>query len=388
MDQLLETFRFLATRNSAWSTFAAKGGSRITAACLILATLLLSAGCQSRPFQVFARGCMDVVGKMKLSGDMKVSGDVNASIKTSNTASRLASVPIGPKSNSCQRRIAIVEVDGLIVNKFVGGLGAMGENPVALFREKLDHLKSDPSICAVVLRINSPGGGVTASDIMSRDLKSFKQECNIPVVACLMDVGAGGGYYLATHCDSIVAHPTSIVGGIGVILNLYNLEDTVGQFNIIPMSVKAGKKIDLASVERPMEKEEKDLLQSMADSFHDRFKEQVETTRPALADSQSLFDGRVMTGQQAFENGLVDQIGYLDDAMQLARSMAQLDASATAVMLRRDNDRAFTALDVSPNMPMQNSLFPVKLPGLDRSTLPTFLYLWQPEPSFVTASGG
>ena len=102
---------------------------------------------------------------------------------------------------------------------------------------------------------------------------------------------------------------------------------------------------------------------------------------------ESFFDGRVMTGDDAHQRGLVDRVGYLDDAIAIAQSMGGLKSDSSVIMYRRDNDRAYTALDVTPNHPTQMSFFPVNLPGLDRSMLPTFLYLWQPDPSFATSAG-
>ena len=128
------------------------------------------------------------------------------------------------------------------------------------------------------------------------------------------------------------------------------------------------------------------MLQDMADEFHQRFKQHVRSARPQLT-SEEVFDGRVISGSRAQQLALVDQIGYMDDAVEQARQLAQLPAGAPLVMLRRDNDRAHTLLDVTPITPTMPALLPLKLPGMDRSTLPTFLYLWQPEPSLITAAG-
>ena len=346
---------------------------------ILLLLIVFGLGCRSRPFLM--RG--SVTGKMDMSGDVKTS------IKADNTASRLASVVINGSGSTKQRacgKVAIIDVDGVLINKNINGMGSMGENPVALFREKLDSLRCDPNVSAVVLRINSAGGGVTATDIMSRDLTLYRQETNVPVVACLMDVGAGGAYYLATHADFIVAHPTSIVGGIGVILNTYNLEDAMGQANIVSLPIKAGDQIDIASPEREMGEEEEAALQAIADSFHKRFIDQVKSTRPSAADTKENFEGGIFSGSDAMENGLVDSIGYLDDAVQMARGRAGLGADSVVIMLRRDNDRAYTQFDMTPNVPY--TLLPFKVPGLDRSSLPTFLYLWQPESSYLTSAGG
>ncbi len=366
---------------------------------LFLLLALLPACRLSQPIQTIMRGSMNMDGDMRMDGDMNMNGDMNMSgevstvMRSDNRASRLVSVPVySSQPSATAQKIAVLDVDGLLVNKNIGGFGSLGENPVALFREKLDAIMVDPSIAAIVLRINSPGGGVTAADIMMRDLLQVKNTRQLPVVACLMDVGAGAGYYLACSADVIVAHPTSIVGGVGVILNAYNMELAIEQFSIASIPIKAGERIDIASPEREMQMEERDILQGMADEFHQRFIQHVKTSRPVVATNQlaqeEIFDGRVVTGLRAQELSLVDEIGYLDDAVAAARKLASLPVESPLVMLRRDNDRAYTLLDVTPNTPTMSSLIPLKLPGLDRSSLPTFLYLWQPEPSLVTAWGG
>ena len=323
---------------------------------------------------------------MDFNGQMAMSGDLSTSIRNDNTASRLDRVVVaGNPAAACS--IAVIDVDDLLVNRNLIGLGSMGENPVALFREKLQAIARDPNVRALVLRIDTPGGGVNASDLMGHELEAFQRNHPMPIIACIMGVGAGGGYYLACHADHIIAQPTSIVGGIGVILNTYNMEDTLGQFNVVSIPVKSGEKIDLASPQRTMEPEERELLQAIADQMYERFKSRVVTARPEVNVDADFWDGRVMTGQNALEASLIDQVGYLDDAIEMARQLAAVGSDASVVMLRRDNDRAYTVLDKSPNSPNTSSLIPLNIPGLDRSSLPTFLYLWQAEPRFVTASG-
>lgn len=386
----------------------------LLAICLMIAAV----GCHT-PVKALVGGNMNLGGKMGVDGDIRMSGEMVTVTRTDNTATPVQPMVVDGNDYTGSGRIAIVDVDGLIVNRNFSGLNSMGENPVSLFREKMRRIECDGSISAVVLRINTPGGGVTATDILAHDVARLKQCRDIPVVACLMTTGCGGGYYLATHADQIVAHPTSVVGGIGVILNSYNMEDTLAQYNIVPIPVKAGNKIDIGSPQRTMDKKERAILQKMANQFHDRFIAQVERSRggklPAkdaplllgLSDTNQdatdnadvedtadasnrnvgdLFDGRVWTGEQAQQLGLIDNTGYLDDAIEIAGRMAGLRADAPVVLLRRDNDRALSEFDVTPNSPM-NSLLPLSIPGLDRSKMPTFLYLWQPEPSFVTAGG-
>lgn len=384
----------------------------VTSVC---AATLTFVGCQ-HPIKALVGGKMNLGGKMGVDGDIRMTGEVATTTRSDNTATPIRAVVIDGNQYE-GGRIAVVDVDGLLVNRTFSGLNSMGENPVALFREKMRRIECDGSITAVVLRINTPGGGVTASDIIANDVARLKQCRDIPVVACLMTTGCGGGYYIATHADHIVAHPTSVVGGIGVILNSYNMEDTLAQQNIVSIPVKAGEKIDLGSPERTMDEDERDILQTMANQFHERFIEQVKRSRgpklPADAirsepdliaadelrlkdddgentdeadETHEIFDGRVWTGSQALARGLVDSNGYLDDAIDIAGRLASLPVDSPVVLLRRSNDRAMSEFDITPNMPM-NSLLPVSIPGLDRSMMPTFLYLWQPEPKFVTAGG-
>ncbi|HEX4614037.1 MAG TPA: S49 family peptidase, partial [Urbifossiella sp.] len=124
--------------------------------------------------------------------------------------------PVVVSAGTSATRVAIVDVDGLLLNSpFVGPL-SLGENPVALFRERLDAAEADPCVKAVVLRINSHGGGVAACQTMRHDLERFKARCGKPVVACLLDTACGGAYYLASAADQVVAGEATVTGGIGV----------------------------------------------------------------------------------------------------------------------------------------------------------------------------
>lgn len=283
--------------------------------------------------------------------------------------------------------VGLIDVDGLLLNqKFVGPY-AVGENPVAAFREKLDAA-ARTGVAAVVVRINSPGGGVTATDVMWQELNNFRARTGKPIVACLMDVAAGGGYYLATAADVVVAHPTTLTGGIGVIWNSYNLKDMMLQQNIFHQPIKAGTNIDMGTATTALTPEAKRLLQEMADEFHERFKRVVLKARPAVDPNRAAtFDGRIMTATQAQQLGLVDRLGYLDDAIAAARTAAGCP-SAGVVVFHRPKDPAFTAYATTPNVPVQGSgVIPVSIPGIERSRLPTFLYLWQPDPTLERQSG-
>lgn len=274
--------------------------------------------------------------------------------------------------------IGLIDLDGLLLNTNFTGFYSNGENPVAVFKEKLDRMAADPQVRAVVLRVNSSGGSVAATDAMARELQNFRDRTGKPVVVCLLDLGCGGGYFLATLGDGIVAQPSSLVGGVGVILNLYNLHELMAQFNVLNQSVKAGANIDMGSAAAAINPETKKLLQDMANEYHDTFRQVVRSRRKLPAQAEYALDGRVFTARQALELGFIDQIGYLEDAVALARGLGKAP-SASVVMLRRPGDAARTPYAVSPNTPLQ--LMPISVPGIDRSKLPTFMYAWSPDPT-------
>jgi len=352
---------------------------RIAICCALAAAG--SAGCV-QPLRVDTRADVNAVGNVAVDADVRARGDIRAELAPTPKLDPVTAMTLPYRRQDPRAvRIAVVDVDGLLLNNDATGLGSWGENPVSIFRERLDAIECDPQVRGVVVRINTPGGSVTATDIMWRDLMAFKRRRCVPVVACLMDTAAGGGYYLATAADSIIAHPTSITGGIGCILNVYNLEDLMGQFNILGVPIKAGPNIDLGSPIKVLTEEKRKMLQDMADEFHERFREVVIKGRPDVDRSiATTFDGRVFTAKQARDLHLIDDIGYLDNAVAVARSLAKVEY-ANVVFYHRRQDPALSPYSITPNTPLQKGLIPVNVPGLDRSKLPCFLYLWQMEPS-------
>src|SRR5579883_1793928 len=204
-------------------------------------------------------------------------------------------------------RIALVDIDGVLLNQNHGSLYAVGDNPLASFRDKLEAAARDPQVAAVVLRINSPGGSVTACDIMAEELRRFKAQAGKPVVACLMDVATSGAYLVAAEADGIVAHPTGLTGALGVLFNHFNLQDAMAQLNVTADPVKSGPRIDMGTVAAPLDDETRALLQQMADAYRDHLQRGVRRRRSALtdADLRAVADGRVLLASQALERHLV-----------------------------------------------------------------------------------
>src|SRR5262249_43032332 len=167
----------------------------------------------------------------------------------------------------------------------------------------------------VVLRIDSPGGSVSASDTLYHEILSWKTEKKKPVVAFFNGLSTSGAYYLAMASDQIVAHPASVTGSIGVIMPGLSIEGLMDKYGVADQTLTSGPFKDTGSLFRDMRPDEKKQLQSVIDDLYGRFTEVVATGRPALdkAKIHSLADGRVYSAQQALAVGLVDRLGYLED---------------------------------------------------------------------------
>lgn len=276
----------------------------------------------------------------------------------------------------CRDKIAVIDVDGMLFNARTSNLLTSGENPVALFREKLDAAAADRRVRAVVLRINSPGGAVTASDIMHQDLLNFRAETRKPVVACFMDVAASGGYYIATACDLIYAHPTTVTGSIGVIMSLYNASGLMTKLGVTSDPIKSGANKDLANPARPMTDEERGILQNVVNSFHNQFVQVVAVGRNLPEERvRALADGRIYTGVEAKALGLVDEVGYLEDALGAALDLACLRDAAIVAYDRCEGTRGsiYSGLNIPREIKVN-----VGVPGLTPPAGAAFLYLWEP----------
>jgi protease-4 len=325
-----------------------------------------------------ATGCQRMVLRSRVAFDAPMDTRLTDFCPVSPVAGPVKPVVVDQGAGSI--RVAIIDVDGLILNTPFSGPMSLGENPVALFREKLNAAEADNCVRAIVLRMHSHGGGVAACIAMRRDLEHFRARTGKPVVACLMDTATGGAYYVASAADQVVATSGTVTGGIGVMLNLFNLQDLMAQFNVIPQSIKAGELVDIGSSARPLKPAERELLQTMADDFHRQLQVDVRRSRPKL-DAATVFDGRIFTSSQAVARGLVDRIGDLDETIQIAGQMACGEGVGRpqVVLYRRNNDPAHSIYAVTANVPLQGAGLLPNLPGLDRAKMPTFLSVWQPE---------
>lgn len=347
---------------------------------LLLAPALLGllAGCHSLP---------PVLGNIHTDADVaaRFNGSVEVKLPTTVDPGPVVPVVVRPGSGA---RVALIDVDGLLLNQNLSGLYSVGENPVSAFREKLEAAARDPAVRAVVLRINSPGGGVTPSDIMAEELRRFRASTGKPTVACMLDLATGGAYYLAIGCDRVIAHPTTITGGVGAIVNHYNLGDAMAQMNIVASPIKSGELVDMGTVLERLEPPAKELLQESVDGFRDRFLARVKQQRRTMTaqDRTTIADGRVVPAPKAVSLHMVDRLGYIEDAIEEASRLAGTPG-AEVVLFQRMGYPTRSLYAITPNVPLQSEIVPVSYPGLDRAKLPTFLYLWQPDPTMIRLGG-
>ena len=252
------------------------------------------------------------------------------------------------------------------------------ESTIERVESELKRADDDKRIKAIVLRINSPGGGVTASDVLYSDLVRFKRKHDVPVVAALGDLAASGGYYVACAADRIVAHPTTVTGSIGVILMNLNLEGLLAKVGVRNETFKAGEHKDLLSPFRGATPEERRIVQTILDSLHARFVSVVRESRPRLDEARiaELTDGRIFDASQALDAGLVDEIGDLPAAIAAAEEAAGV-TEARVVMYHRSDETRENIYSAAFGLPAQVNILPLDLGALAGSGA-RFMYLWAP----------
>ena len=267
------------------------------------------------------------------------------------------------------KKIAMVSVQGEIVTSF--DPFSSGATDVSV-NSQIDQALADDDVAGIIVFLDTPGGGVVASDAINRKVK--EADARKPVVALMDETAASGGYYIAAAAREIVANPTTLTGSIGVIMIVPNVSQAADKIGIQPMVIKSGPLKDIASPFRDMSPEERGILQGIIDQAYDRFVQAVAKGRKLdPAKVREIADGRVYTGQQAKDLKLVDELGDQKLALDRVRSMARAP-KASLVRYERTgllhtllgaSARAFEGRNV-----LKNTL------GIDTS--PGLKYLWQP----------
>lgn len=232
--------------------------------------------------------------------------------------------------------------------------------------EELKRLKEMPWVKAIVVRIDSPGGAVAPTqEIFEEILRSKRRK---PFIASMGGMATSGGYYIAAACDKIVANPGTLTGSIGVIMQLSNLEDLMKKIGVKGIHIKSGANKDIGSPFQPLSVEGREILQSLVDNVHSQFVAAVAQGR-GMEEGQvrKLADGRIYSGAQAKQLGLIDQFGTLRDAIELAAKRAGLEGEPAVYYSRPEQERWWERIVMG--------VFGHRLPGRERGWL---RYEWSP----------
>lgn len=219
-------------------------------------------------------------------------------------------IPLGEK-------VAIVRIEGPIIDS---------KNPV----DEIKAYVKDSSIKAIILRVDSPGGAVAPSQEIYEEVK--KAALKKKVIVSMGSVAASGGYYISSPANRIIANPGTLTGSIGVIMEIPNIEGLMNKIGVKTEVIKSGRHKDIASVFRKMGKEERLILQGVLDDVHEQFIKAVSEGRNMhFDDVKELADGRIFTGKQALTAGLVDELGNLEDAINVAAKLAGIKGEPEVV---------------------------------------------------------
>lgn len=300
------------------------------------------------------------------------------------------------RDSPSDHKIALITVSGMI-QSLTGGI-ASGDM-VETIQDQLKAAKEDPAVKAVLLKVDSPGGEVLASDLIHEAIRDFYKETQKPVIASMQGLAASGGYYVSAPCQWIVAHELTMTGSIGVILHTYNYRELMDKVGVRPLVFKSGKFKDTLRADKSEEEilpEEMAMMQDMINETYARFKDVVRAgrekaqevspgqSRELVSDWESLADGRILSGSQAYEAGFVDEIGDFEDALKRAKIIAGIP-DAKVIKYQRpvgfgDFFRLLGKSDLGPsgNQSQQKQTLQIDL-GWNRSALqPGRLYFMTP----------
>lgn len=281
---------------------------------------------------------------------------------------------------SGSHKILVLEISGFISDQ--PSQQAFGlvqrQSTLARVKAELSKAEKDTAIKALILRINSPGGGVTASDEIYHLIKTYSTQSKVPVIASLGSLAASGGYYIACSADEILAHPTTVTGSIGVLIAGFNVAGLMDKLGVENQTYTSGPHKDILSPLRDSTVGEKEIVDSVIDSLYQRFVAVVSENRTRLDRTRlgEITDGRIYAASQALDAGLIDGIGRIDDAITAAKARAGVDDAQVIVYHRGEAARETIYSRLAGASPAA-SLLPLAA-SLQSASTPQLLYLWRP----------
>ena len=291
--------------------------------------------------------------------------------------SELQENTISKDSRMAKDKIVLIDISGVIHSGKDQGFMSSFTTPSGVAKI-LEQIESDKRVKGVILRINSPGGEVTATDIIHQQILRFKKRSKIPVYGSVISIGASGAYYIAMSCDRLYAHPTSVVGSIGVIARIPKLKGLAGKIGYDEVIFKSGDNKDMGHPLRDMSDEQKQIFQRMIDSMYGRFLETIIAGRKGYETKEKLkpiADGRIYTAEDAEKLKLIDDIAYLDDVIRQMKKDQGIKA-ARVVIYKYGRSKKLSIY--SKDQPPQVNLLNINMQSIFGNQNPGFFYLWLP----------
>ncbi|MFM9956804.1 MAG: signal peptide peptidase SppA [Phycisphaerales bacterium] len=286
-------------------------------------------------------------------------------------------------------KVALIDIEGPIgFGEAPAGLLGGAGNSVDRLVANLERAEKDDRVRAIVLRVNSPGGTVAASETMYRELRRFREKTGKPIIVSMGEVAASGGYFIALAADHLIAQESTITGSIGVIFQTFNFSRGMGMIGVEGRAVTSAKNKDVANPFAPPRDEHYAILQAMVDDFYASFRGLVSERRPALASSARLdemTDGRVVTGKAALAAGLIDELGGVREAFDKAKSLAGVE-KARLVKYHASGARPMSPYAAASGVPAPSMGTRVDVDVIDAGAAlgpaqahGRFMYLWTPD---------
>lgn len=228
---------------------------------------------------------------------------------------------------SLDERIALLTVDGTIqdTGSTSSLFGTEGYNH-QFFLQQLEQVKTDESVKAIVLQVNSPGGGVVESAQIYKEIKEIQEETAKPIYVSMGSMAASGGYYISAPADKIFVNKETITGSLGVIMQSVNYGKLAEKYGVEFVTIKSGLYKDIMSATREMTEDERNMLQDMLNDSYEDFVDIIEVGRNMTeAEVKAVADGRILSGRQAIETGLADELGFLEDVIQAIKTDYNLE---------------------------------------------------------------
>lgn len=231
------------------------------------------------------------------------------------------------EEGNMNERVALLTVNGVIQDTgSTGSLFATETYNHQFFLEQLEQAKTDESVKAIVLQVNSPGGGVVESAQIYKEIREIQEEAGKPVYVSMGSMAASGGYYISASADKIFVNKETITGSIGVIMQSVNYGKLAEKYGVEFVTIKSGPFKDIMSPSREMTEEERELLQVMLNDSYEDFVDIIEQGRNMTEDEvKKVADGRIVNGRQAVEAGLADEIGFIEDVVQAIKTDNDLE---------------------------------------------------------------